>query len=83
MWVWFLFELPFILLIFYSLIRSASEEIVGLLAVFEHVGEVLAVLDVIAVGKAAAEVVHLDLARVVLLLLLLLGSMFLLGWLAV
>ncbi len=56
-----------------------SEEVVSLLAGLEHVREVLAVVEVIVSGQTVAEAVHLTLAWVHLLLLVLLGSLLLLG----
>lgn len=50
----------------------------GLLAGLEHVGEALAILEIVVGGEAVAESVHLSLAwvhllRLILLLLILLG----------
>jgi hypothetical protein len=59
-----------------------SEDVISLLAVLEHVCEILAILDVVVLGKAVAEAGHLVLAGALLGLLggLLLGSLLLLGF---
>lgn len=59
-----------------------SEDVISLLAILEHVCEILAILDVVVLGKAVAEAGHLVLARALLGLLggLLLRGLLLLGF---